>query len=156
MNEIKTGISKENENKIISEYLRNGMVMYRAVQTVMPNFSVNSAKVVGSKVKKKYERFIREKNEEIKDKADPRLILTINERKKTLSEIAQGISVDGRSVSDKDRISAIKVLNAMEGIGTSGGTVTNNYLSIEDTKALVSKKLENVLDVEWEENVDTE
>lgn len=152
-----TGISKENELKIIDEYFANGMNGTQAVLKVMPNFSYGSARVCASRVTKKYKRIIREKKEEIADEIDPRLICSIKERKVILSEIAKGEQTGAEKVTTKDRITAIKVLNAMEGIGNGNTFTTNNYLSIEDTKKLVENKLDSVIDVEYmeSENDDT-
>lgn len=154
MKKVNTGVSEDNELKIIDEYFANGMNATQAVLKVMPNFSYSSAKVTGSKVTKKYKRVIREKKEEIADEIDPRLICSIKQRKVILSQIAQGIGTGEEKVTTKDRITAIKVLNTMDGIG-QGSLVTNNYLSIDDTRKLVEKKLDSVIDVEYIENDDS-
>lgn len=148
---IKTGVSKKKELAIMDVYFSNGMNATRAVQTIMPHIAYTTARSIGSLVTKKYKDEIVKRKDEIEDGLNEHFIMSVRERKVELSKIARGISDDEKGISSKDRITAIKVLNAMDGIGVSTGNVTNNYLTMGETAKLVEKKLDSIIDGEYEE-----
>lgn len=153
-------ISKKKEHMIMEEYWRNGMNATEAVLSVFPHWKRKVACEWGCRITKKY----REKTAIIAKKQDAEMehdyVLSVMDRRKILSDIAKGKMVreNGEVVntSAKDRISAIKQLNVMDGIGTSvSGVVNNTYnLSLTDERRMISDKIDKILEGEFTEAED--
>ncbi len=106
--------SLENKMKIIDEFFRNGMVMYRAVQSVFPNYTYGSASTLGSLIKQEFSEEIEARKQEMLDNWIGGYVLTAEQRQKLLSKLAV---MPNTKPSDVNAI--VRTLNDMEGLGST-------------------------------------
>lgn len=153
--------SKKNEAKILKEFLNNGYNMTQAVSVVFPHYKRNSCGQLACTIYKKYREEIdkiKEANDELEDAMLEKQVLSLQKRRKWLSDVIQDDEVDM-----SDRINSMKVLNKIDGIGTQSSVtnITNNTvnLSLDERKKTVANEMKkmiekdhDVIEAEYEEN----
>lgn len=146
--------SFENKMKIIDEFFKNGMVMYKAVQSVFPNYTYGSASVLGSQIKKEFAEEIEARKQEMLDNWIGGYVLTAEQRQKLLSKLA---ILPSTKPSDVNAI--VRTLNDMEGLGTT--TIVANVnagMTREERRQIAHDEFakmfnpEEVVDVEVEDD----
>lgn len=146
--------SMDKKMKIIDEYFANGMVMYKAVQSVLPNYSYGSASTLGALIKKEFAEEIERRKNEILDNWIGGYVLTAEQRQKLLSKLAIQPSTKPADVN-----SIIRTLNDMEGLGTT--TIVANVksgMTREERREIASSEFrkmfrpDDVIDVEVEDD----
>lgn len=143
MANIKATVKEPIKLKIMEEYWRNGMNGKQAVMTVLPHVKESTAKAYAHHITQEYKEKTALKMKEMEEG----YIATVKERARILTEIARG-EQDG--VSAKDKITAIKTLNAMDGIGTAKTIVTQN-ISIGEQKKMIEAKIDKILEGDYKE-----
>lgn len=144
--------SKENEAKIINEWLSNGYNMTQAVLKVFPHYKKQSARTLGMMIYKKNRVLIDRIRNETEETVSAMLeaqVISMQERRVLLSEIIQD-----DEIPINDRLSSIKILNKMDGIGTTTTTtnITNNTLnlSLEERKKVVAQEMKKLIERDHE------
>lgn len=139
--------SKKNEAKILKEFLNNGYNMSEAVNVVFPHYKRSSCRSLGRTIYKKYREeinAIKEKNDEIEDAMLEHQVLTIQKRRKWLSDVIQD-----EEVAISDRLNSMKVLNKIDGLGTQSSVtnITNNTvnLSLDEKRRAIAKEMKKMI-----------
>ncbi len=136
------------------EYLSNGGNATQAYLAVNPTVTKNAAKVQGHKIVHRYPEIMDEVEEQFK-KLNSERILSITGRKEWLTDvILQRNSTIKCSV--RDRLSALKELNRMDGF-TGDDQKVKVTITPEEQKEAYKELLDNqfsVLDAEYNEKED--
>ncbi len=146
--------SLENKMKIIDEYFKNGMVMYKAVQAVFPNYTAGSASTLGSFIKKEFAEEIEARKQEMLDNWIGGYVLTAEQRQKLLSKLALMPSTKPGEVN-----AIVRTLNDMEGLGSTTIIANvNSGMTREERRQIAHDEFakmfnpEDVVDVEVEDD----
>ena len=132
-------VRERDEDRFMSVFATNGGNATQAALTVWPDLKYEQAKKKGHLIANNDE--VRERFRKRVNKQTSREVMTFVERQEFLSSVARG----EYQSSMKDRISAVKVLNQMDSVGSTINVVN---ISVDDKRKMVENKINEMLGLE--------